>query len=65
VHELSFVDNRNAPMIYIRKWIVPLERLMMWQGESTTALDNVVTEGYRLTNIVGLSCCTSSLFYVY
>jgi hypothetical protein len=54
----------NALMIGIRKWIVPLERFMIWQGELTTALDNVITEGYRLTNTVGLSSCTS-LFCVY
>jgi hypothetical protein len=34
-------------MIDIRKWIVPLERFVIPQGESTTALDDVVTKDYR------------------
>jgi hypothetical protein len=51
-------------MIDIRKWIVPLERFVTWMGKAMTALDNVITEGCRLTNIVGLFN-RRSLFCVY
>jgi hypothetical protein len=51
-------------MTDMRKKIVPLERFVIGQGEAMTTLDNFITEGYRLTNSVGLSTCTS-LFCVY